>query len=310
MCIIAIKYKNKKMFNQTTLENIFYSNPDGAGIMYPKNGKVQIEKGFMKYKEFKKAIQDLENKIDTFKVPVIIHARITTHGMTNKENCHPFIVSEDIEDLKRTKAQTDLAVVHNGVINLKPTSKFYSDTMQYIMEVLAPIKNDYADFLTSDAIKKTIEMSIGSSKLAFMDGEGNITTIGKFINDGGYSYSNSSYLSHYGWKRFTDYEWDKKSDEKEDKYYFDDFGAYGLCDDYDSIERVNMATDSQCFNVNDNSDIIYNLNEDYCFDEYNNLYKKNGEYYDFVDFGYIYKLDGNEVEFDILNVEEVKVRYF
>ena len=44
---------SKKIFS-----NCFSNNDDGAGFMFPLNGKVHIEKGFMSFTAFKKGLKE------------------------------------------------------------------------------------------------------------------------------------------------------------------------------------------------------------------------------------------------------------
>ena len=44
MCIIAIKPAGVKLPADTTLENCWYNNPDGAGFMYAAGGTVHIQR--------------------------------------------------------------------------------------------------------------------------------------------------------------------------------------------------------------------------------------------------------------------------
>ena len=59
MCIIAAKPAGVKMPDHETLENMWYGNPDGAGLMYAKDGKVIIRKGFMKYVDLLAALEEI-----------------------------------------------------------------------------------------------------------------------------------------------------------------------------------------------------------------------------------------------------------
>ena len=103
MCIIAIKPAGITMPATTTIENMWYNNRDGAGFMYATGGTVHIEKGFMKLKSLKTALKRLETSIDVVNTPIVLHFRITTHGGTAAENCHPFPVSEKLPLLQINK---------------------------------------------------------------------------------------------------------------------------------------------------------------------------------------------------------------
>jgi hypothetical protein len=208
MCIIAIKPAGTKMPAMSTIENMWYNNPDGAGFMYAKGGNVHIEKGFMALKDLKKALERLEKTIDVVNTPIILHFRITTHGKTSPENCHPFPISEKLPLLQMRKIRTPLAVAHNGIIDIKPSRKDISDTMEYIMTQLAPLYQLKKDFYKHEAGKKLIYNFI-KSKMAFLDGNGRIETVGDFISGkDGLLYSNASYEArtvYYDWDIWEDY---------------------------------------------------------------------------------------------------------
>ena len=202
MCIIAIKPAGVKTPAETTIENMWYNNPDGGGFMYTSGGNVHIEKGFMSLKDLKAALKQLEKTIDVVNTPIILHFRITTHGKTSPGNCHPFPVVEKLPLLQMTKFKAPLAVAHNGIINIKPSKEDISDTMEYIMTQLAPMYQLKKDFYKDEAGKKLIYNFI-RSKMVFLDSAGRIETIGDFIEDkDGVLYSNTSYrarIVYYNW---------------------------------------------------------------------------------------------------------------
>lgn len=207
MCIIAIKPAGISMPATKTIENMWYNNPDGAGFMYAKDGVVYIEKGFMKLKSLKTALRGLEKKVDVVNTPIVMHFRITTSGGTSPENCHPFPVSEKLPLLQMRKSKAPLAVAHNGIIDIKPSKKDISDTMEYIINQLAPLYQLKKDFYKQPAGKKLVYNFI-KSKMVFLDGEGRIETVGDFIEADGILYSNTSYKArtlYYKWDYWNDY---------------------------------------------------------------------------------------------------------
>lgn len=208
MCIIAIKPAGVKMPAASTIENMWHNNSDGAGLMYAKAGTVHVEKGFMTLKKFKTALKRLEKNIDVLNTPIVMHFRITTHGGTSPGNTHPFPVVEKLPLLQMTKSKAPLAVAHNGIIDIKPSQKDISDTMEYVITQLAPLYQLKKDFYKHEAGKKLIYNAI-KSKMAIMDGNGYIATIGDFIKDkDGMLYSNTSYkarTTYYKWDFWEDY---------------------------------------------------------------------------------------------------------
>lgn len=196
MCIIAVKPIGEELMERRILENCFNYNNDGAGLMYNLDGKVYIEKGYMNFRNFYNRIMELDKKIGLKDRGLVLHFRITTSGGTCMENCHPFPISKNGRDLKKLDFVTDIGVAHNGIISgyIPPKGSPYSDTQLFIKNYLYDIKKEHEDFLTNPSLLFAIEKTVGS-KLAFLDGEGNITLVGKFIEEeDGCSYSNETYL--------------------------------------------------------------------------------------------------------------------
>jgi predicted glutamine amidotransferase len=207
MCIIAIKPAGVKLPATATIENCWYNNNDGAGFMYAAGGTVHIEKGFMTLKDFKAALKRLDRDINVINTPVVLHFRITTHGGTAPGNTHPFPVTEKLPLLQMTKSRAPLAVAHNGIIDIKPSKKDISDTMEYIINQLAPLYQLKKDFYKQPAGLQLIYNAI-KSKMVFMDGDGYIATVGNFTTVDGILYSNTSYKArtvYYDWDLWDDY---------------------------------------------------------------------------------------------------------
>ena len=212
MCIIAAKKANTAMPTTETIQNMWYANPDGAGFMYADSGAVHIEKGFMSLDAFTTRLDELGREIDLFKHSLVMHFRITTHGGTKPENCHPFPVSDNIPVLQKLRSKTKLGVVHNGIIPITTRNKTISDTMEYIASQLAPLHRFAPQFYKNKDAMLLVKNGI-QSKMCFMDPIGNLYTVGDFIEDGGMVYSNTSYKNTY--RSFRSY----------------DFGAYGAWGD-------------------------------------------------------------------------------
>lgn len=195
MCIIAAKAAGIPMPSRDTLRTMWDNNHDGAGFMYTEKGKVRIEKGFMKYEHFIKALEKVESRLDLTKTPVVLHFRITTHGGTKPENCHPFPITDSVGALKKLTISTDVGVAHNGIIPIDPR-RGISDTMEYIASQLSPLKRALPRFYENKNAMLLVENAI-HSRMVFLTGAGRIYTIGDFVSDGGVLYSNESYLSTY-----------------------------------------------------------------------------------------------------------------
>lgn len=196
MCVIAAKPAGVNMPSDQYIENMWTRNSDGAGIMYTVNNKVHIEKGFMKFEDFRERLDQLEDSYDLKELPVVMHFRITTHGGTKAENCHPFPISDSVGMLSKLRQVTKIGVAHNGIIDITPR-KGISDTMEYIISQLSPLSKAVPNFYENKYLMQMISNAI-DSKMAFLTDKGDIYTIGTFTEEDGIMYSNTSYKSP-GW---------------------------------------------------------------------------------------------------------------
>ena len=235
MCIVVYKPKNIEMPNEETLKECFRCNRDGAGYMFPEDGKVQIKKGFMSFDALNTSLQADYQRLGSA-TPFVLHFRIGTHGGNNQANTHPFPLSKRMSDLKQLSCSVNCGVAHNGIISLTSTRTTeyvqeydpelkcmvnryvpadYSDTMKFITDYLALIIHNKNWYTNEDNIN-LIEKLIGTSnKLAIMNADGHTTLIGNFIEDGGVFYSNSTYKtytrSYKDWDYDWEYDWEKYS---------------------------------------------------------------------------------------------------
>ena len=177
MCIAILKPEGESI-KKATLKTCFENNDDGAGYMFVKNGAVQLVKGFVSFKNFWSSY--VKNVVKNGNPISAIHFRITTHGKTNAENCHPF------------KIRNGLGFIHNGVINFVKNDKKRSDTSMFNEHILKRLPSN---FIRNGAICDLIEESIGSSKLVFLDENGDYLIsneeLGKWQDN--VWYSNDSY---------------------------------------------------------------------------------------------------------------------
>ena len=218
MCIIAIKPKNKELFNDDLLKNMFDNNPDGAGYMFydTKKKTVIIRKGFMTLKALKKALKKEGN---LKKTNLVMHFRIGTSGKMDKFNCHPYPVFEK----NGLDVHTPLGVAHNGILSAYTPTKTsaINDTQVFIRNVLSKLSKNFLNEYNSRTL---IEELIGTNKLAFLDNANTVHTIGNFVEHDGYMFSNTSYEKRTfsytpswskGWSKY-DYLW--QDDYKDDFY--------------------------------------------------------------------------------------------
>lgn len=229
MCVIAIKKVGVDVPNEQNIIDMWESNSDGAGFMYAIKNKVYIEKGFMKLEDFKNSLKILEKRIKkmdnlTLKdIPMVYHFRIKTHGANNPANTHPFPISANEQHLKALDLTTPLAMVHNGIISSAKPMGDMSDTASYIANVLTPLAKLDHEFYKKPYGIELMENTIGLSKLAFLDKDGEIVLVGHFLKGTQKGTENILYsnLSHetpifssapYYTKAYNDYKFDYDSE--------------------------------------------------------------------------------------------------
>lgn len=240
MCIIVAKNRGIEMPSKEILKNCFDFNSDGAGFMYVKNGKVHINKGFMTFDKFYDALQKLNKIHDLKEHAIVMHFRISTAGNVDGGNCHPYPITTNENHLRKEHFVTDIGMAHNGIISQYSNGKGkLNDTQLFIKECVSVFKDLSKDFLKHQGVMRILE-EIADSKLCFLDSHENIHLVGKFIEDNGVMYSNSSYLttyyypySYYGSRG--NYGETKKLDSYGyGDYYYDSYRYYGddIEDDY------------------------------------------------------------------------------
>lgn len=199
MCIICVSPKRVRQPNVTTMRRMFQNNPDGAGYMVAHDGKVIISKGFMNVDEY---IEAIRAEHFTAKDPVVYHFRISTQAGVNPQMTHPFPLSNRIEHMKVLDVECSCGVAHNGVIRLTTdrNNHEYSDTALFIANYLSLIIREPGD-LKDERVLKLIHRLAGS-KLAIMDGDGYIATVGEYINQKGLLFSNASFETDTYYRRF------------------------------------------------------------------------------------------------------------
>ena len=194
MCIIVAIPAGVSVPSDDTLKECFTRNPDGAGFMWSDGKQVNIRKGFMTWSDFKEA---LDTELDSGRIyddsAMVLHFRITTSGKTQPSCCHPFPISDRKEDLQALSIRSRFGIAHNGIIMGRDTSDGWSDTMDYVAGVVAPLARMHPSFMYSDDAKKLLEETC-MSKLAIINHAGEMVLVGDFKEDGGVFYSNASYI--------------------------------------------------------------------------------------------------------------------
>lgn len=161
------------------------NNPDGFGFAFAINNQIVRHRSM-----------DLEDTIKFFhemraEYPMahaIFHLRITTHGGTNLDNCHPFMVDDGI------------VLGHNGMLPIKEQDG-KSDTRQFAEEWLPQL--GVAELLDNPENFAELEKFATGSKLAILSVNPVLAKPVYIVNEGdghwdkGVWYSNNSYKYEY-----------------------------------------------------------------------------------------------------------------
>lgn len=239
MCIIVVKPKGVEMPDSETLLTCDWSNPDGSGFMFAHDGRVKIRKGFMSFDDFENAINCETAHLDVKNTAIIMHFRIATHGKVIPSCCHPFPLTDNFDMMRRTKVDCHIGIAHNGVIDGRYTNDTVSDTMDFIASVINPLSKIDKDFIHNDNARELL-LGACDSKLAIMDGNGDIMLVGHFHDENGVLYSNSGYKSTPWRKYYDSLPWG--SDDYYSPYGYDD----AECDISDLIKYLPFKPCKDC----------------------------------------------------------------
>ncbi len=163
MCIIIYKPK-EEVLTEEGLTLSWDNNPDGGGVSYAKHGRIHTFKTMdqAEWVDYILAHNDEE---------LVVHARFTTKGATNLQNCHPFATGKDS------------VCFMNGTMTHIPEEKVRSDTRIFCEDIATMLPDDWCD---NPAVTELVRNYAGEAKLVFMytDGRVNILNehLGKWVN--------------------------------------------------------------------------------------------------------------------------------
>lgn len=192
MCVICYVPKGNCLPSKKDLGAMWDANPHGAGLMWLQDGEVFIKKGYFLFDKFYEDLQLIKQK----DVDVAIHMRIATSGGINKAMCHPFAITNEIEELKMSRNITDCAMMHNGIIPINITRNDINDTCEYIIDNLYPRYKYDNSFFKNESEKMIMEYEINGSRLLFFSKEG-IEMIGSWNLLNGCYFSNMHWIHRH-----------------------------------------------------------------------------------------------------------------
>lgn len=127
MCLIIAQRPGTDRLPMDYFDNAWSSNHDGAGLMFIENGQLMLQKGIFKLKELKTAYKEVYARVGQTS-HICIHFRYSTHGLKNKDNCHPHNICGG-----------EALLMHNGILSDfdPPYGSKESDTAYFCRTVLA-----------------------------------------------------------------------------------------------------------------------------------------------------------------------------
>lgn len=235
MCVIAFSPKGVDIPTEKQIKQMWEHNPDGAGYAYVnKKGKVVYRKGFMSVDSLLKELEAPERFKNT---NFALHFRIGTSGENDGATCHPFPVSTNFGELRKTEGESDAVLFHNGILsNGGIVSPLASDTQDFVV-AMTPLLQKYNRSKARDYFIG--ELTKGSRLLVLYKNNA-FKMYGEWCKDGDLWVSNTAYKEDYQWYGSGYYGWHN--------YMDDDY--YGYYDDY--YERLDLKDKSKEIKTNDN----------------------------------------------------------
>lgn len=162
------------------------NNPDGFGFAIHAGRRIIHDSGL----HFEPVLEKFLKLRATHNGPALFHSRITTHGGTSVENCHPFQVGRD-----------ELTIVaHNGMLPIDARNG-KSDTRIFAEEMLPQMGG--ASILNSKKQRKKLSKWAAGSKLVFLSANHAVADDFHIINEKDGHWSNGVWWSNnsYKWAR-------------------------------------------------------------------------------------------------------------
>ena len=181
MCIAVLNKTG--IIQKDTFDIMYENNTDGIGFAFADGTNVQIYKTL---KDVDKLYEQYATKRKNNKYPFLIHARIKTHGKTDLQNVHPFLVFKD------------MALIHNGIVDAPNVEPSKSDTW-HLVQWIRCLKNPYNIFVDGSMESAWMDVMVGSyNKVAVLRGNGQYKIFGEKLGHWNKKnwYSNNTYKQY------------------------------------------------------------------------------------------------------------------
>lgn len=203
MCIIIYKPKGKNFPKTEDLKKYWDCNPDGAGLAIQKEGKIEVIKGIMDFKD----LEILLNLIETENHNIALHFRARSKGEVNPHSTHPFLLGDQPKTLWYLTQKPVL--FHNGTL-----SQFGSENKSDSQELAEWLGKFYGK-LKLNEIAEILSKIDAHDKFLLMAPE-KIYLIGSWSEKDGIYYSNQFIPRFYHYYDWNFEFWKTKRREKEE----------------------------------------------------------------------------------------------
>lgn len=322
MCIIALQTKGAHL-EDDTIRTMFSGNPDGAGIMYAKDGRVHWEKGFFKVEDLLAAWHKLPKGI-----VAAMHCRIKTHGAVSAKLCHPFPLAPN-KSLYKSSGDSACMLMHNGIMSFVEKDVHYDKSKDSDSSAYAKMLFDRfgsARLPNAFELEEIRDETEDTNRILLMNGDGSYVTSGEWEYKDGILYSNSHwkdwwgsswrsnsnwYAKYYGNNRESKKEGDSYThgkilggwDDDDDYYdtYYSRYGSYWDKDDEDEKKagavstEVLSADEKEFQEMTEMRDYIAEHEGMSRSDLWGEVYDEDGNLIEMVDDSYLYSDDGESV---------------
>lgn len=190
MCLLCV-FEPGASPTKTELMHAADSNPHGYGFAFMTDDRILTGRGMDAEEVIDRFLRIREGFPNTW---AMFHARYTTHGLTNKANCHPFRVGGDVNTV----------LAHNGILDVDvPKWEDRSDTRIFAEDILP----EFMEWLDDPDGFDMLSDWAGGNKIAIftMDERmaNNVYIINEHLGhwDKGRWWSNNSYKES-PWARF------------------------------------------------------------------------------------------------------------
>jgi hypothetical protein len=299
MCVIAVKAKGVNPPTEANMKSMFDYNDDGAGFAYVLDNRVIVEKGLMEWKDFERAYALFEKRLrtagkDIVEVPILFHFRIGTHGPNSVGLTHPFPISDKFKHLSALDYSADLVMAHNGIIHSVTPRSGWSDTQQYVSDILLPMAKSNRAFYKDKHMKQIIDNTINGSRFVFLDKDGNFEFVGDWKESDdkdlkGIKYSNLNHEAPaYSFRSYYDYSYAPSATYKKQMVPMKKLPV-------DSQMYMEKDIDSQWNVKNGAKPRIITKNDNIYIDEYGQPYQESGDGSLFPMMSYVMVFEPNDL---------------